>query len=246
MYAREVFHTQNRRFALGFTIRGLMKRLWQFDRSGSSGPSSFDMDQDGLQFVHVMLGFYLMNDEQLGLDPTIQQSDGRRYVEITSGDLTQSDKIERLNLQRTLKSWLLLAERQFVGKHIAMETNRRNLSSLKIRSGSKPILEKSTKSYKKPFWKHLSGIQTIRKRGSRRKCRGVCSQDTKTAEYVTASKTLILEHAAVKLPQRSSQEEPWPPCGSPITHPALPNRPTFHHHRRPSVSFVLPPDSASD
>ena len=32
-----------------------------------------------------------------------------------------------------------------------------------------------------------------------------------------------------------------------LTHPASPNRPSFHgSHRHPSVSFVLPPDSASD
>lgn len=63
-----------------------MMRLWHFDRSGSSGSSSFDINLDGLKFVRVMLGYHLMNDEQLGLDLTIQQSDGQRYVEITRDD----------------------------------------------------------------------------------------------------------------------------------------------------------------
>ncbi|MCJ1473154.1 hypothetical protein MMC13_001805 [Lambiella insularis] len=92
-YAREVFRSQDRRFVLGFTLCGSIMRLWQFDRSGSSGSFSFDTNRDGLRFVHVMLGFYLMNDEQLGLDPTIQPSDGKRYVEIT-----RSDQVERLIL----------------------------------------------------------------------------------------------------------------------------------------------------
>ena len=33
-----------------------------------------------------MLGYHLMIDKQLGLDPTIQQFDGQRYVEITRDD----------------------------------------------------------------------------------------------------------------------------------------------------------------
>lgn len=58
-------------------------RLWHFDRLGSSGSSSFDINQDGLTFTRVMLGYYLMTDGQLGLDPTIRGPEGQRYVEIT-------------------------------------------------------------------------------------------------------------------------------------------------------------------
>lgn len=92
-YAREVFRTQDRRFVLGFTLCGSMMRLWHFDRSGSSGSSSFDINQNGFKFIRVMLGYHLMNDKQLGLDPTIQQLNGQRYLEIT-----RNDKIERLIL----------------------------------------------------------------------------------------------------------------------------------------------------
>ena len=94
-YAREVFRAQDRRFVLGFTLCGSMIRLWQFDRSGSSGSSSFDINEDGSRFVHVMLGYFLMNEKQVGRDPTIQQSDGKRYMEIT-----RDDQIERLFLTR--------------------------------------------------------------------------------------------------------------------------------------------------
>ena len=38
-----------------------------------------------------MLGFYLMNDEQLGLDPTIQQPDGERCLETTRNDQVAND-----------------------------------------------------------------------------------------------------------------------------------------------------------
>jgi len=105
-YVREVFRTQDRRFVLGFTLCGSMMRLWQFDRSGSSGSSSFNINEDGFRFIHVMLGYCLMNDEQLGLDPTIQQSDGKRYLEIT-----RNDKIERLILTEDIKKQAVIVGR---------------------------------------------------------------------------------------------------------------------------------------
>lgn len=90
-YAREVFRTQDWRFVLGFTLFGSRMRLWHFDRSGSCGSSSFDINQDGPTFIRAMLGCCLMTDEQLGLDPTIQGPEGRRYVEIT-----RDGQVERL------------------------------------------------------------------------------------------------------------------------------------------------------
>jgi len=105
-YAREVFRSQDRRFVLGFTLCGSRMRLWHFDRSGSSGSSSFDINEDGLKFVRVMLGYHLMNDKQLGLDPTIQQSDSQRYVEIT-----RDDQIERLILTEEIRKQAVVAGR---------------------------------------------------------------------------------------------------------------------------------------
>lgn len=97
-YAREVFRTQDRRFVLGFTLCGSKMRLWHFDRSGSSGSISFDLNWEGLKFVQVMFGYHLMNEEELGLGPTIQQSDSQRYVEIT-----RDEQIERLVLTEEIK-----------------------------------------------------------------------------------------------------------------------------------------------
>ncbi|PIG86444.1 hypothetical protein AARAC_006461 [Aspergillus arachidicola] len=58
-------------------------RLWEFDRVGAMASSSFDTNKDGLQFVSVMLGFLMMNDEQLGYDPNIiSTSDGKSYIKI--------------------------------------------------------------------------------------------------------------------------------------------------------------------
>ena len=105
-YVREVFRAQDRRFVLGFTLCGSMMRLWQFDRSGSSGSSSYDIDEAGFRFVQVMLGYFLMNDKQLGFDPTIQQSDGKRYMEIT-----RDDQIERLFLTEEIRKQAAVAGR---------------------------------------------------------------------------------------------------------------------------------------
>lgn len=105
-YAREVFRAQDRRFVLGFTLCGSMMRLWQFDRSGSSGSSSFDINEDGIRFVHVLLGYFLMNDQQLGRDPTIRQSDGKRYIEVT-----RDDQIERLFLTEEIRKQVAVAGR---------------------------------------------------------------------------------------------------------------------------------------
>lgn len=62
-YAREVFRVQGRRFVPGFTLYGLMMRLWQFDRSGSLGSFCFDINEDEFRFVHLILGYFLMNDK---------------------------------------------------------------------------------------------------------------------------------------------------------------------------------------
>ncbi|KAE8400506.1 hypothetical protein BDV37DRAFT_274354 [Aspergillus pseudonomiae] len=84
-YAREVFSSQEtRRFVLGFTLCGPIMRLWEFDRLGAIASSPFDVNKDGLQFVLAILGYFWMNDEQLGFDPSIMTSaDGRRFIEIS-------------------------------------------------------------------------------------------------------------------------------------------------------------------
>ncbi|KAK5999082.1 Glucose N-acetyltransferase 1 [Cladobotryum mycophilum] len=82
-YVREVFRTQDtRRFVLGFTLCGPIMRIWNFDRIGAIGSTKLDVNQDGLQFVSVILGFLCMDREALGFDPTIIKTWDKRYIEI--------------------------------------------------------------------------------------------------------------------------------------------------------------------
>ena len=97
-YAREVFRTQEPRFVLGFTLCGSIMRLWHFDRSGSSESCSFDINDNGFRFIQVILGYHLMNNKQLGLDPTIQHSNGKRFTKIS-----RDDRVERLSLSKEIR-----------------------------------------------------------------------------------------------------------------------------------------------
>lgn len=98
-YVREVLATQDtRRFVLGFTICGSIMRLWEFDRAGGIASAPFNINKDGLQFVSAVLGFLWMNSEQLGFDPTIVESDGIKYMEIT-----RDGQKERLTLDTLMR-----------------------------------------------------------------------------------------------------------------------------------------------
>jgi len=98
-YVREVLAAQDtRRFVLGFTLCGSILRLWEFDRVGGIASAPFDINKDGVRFVSAVLGYLWMNEEQLGFDPTILTSDGKRYIEITRNDQT-----ERLVLDGLIK-----------------------------------------------------------------------------------------------------------------------------------------------
>ncbi|KAJ2906934.1 hypothetical protein MKZ38_009797 [Zalerion maritima] len=82
-YARKVLAAQDtRRYVLGFTLCGTLMRVWEFDRVGGIGSERFDINQDGLRFVTIILGFLWMNEEELGFDPTIMTAKGERFIEI--------------------------------------------------------------------------------------------------------------------------------------------------------------------
>jgi Fungal protein kinase len=98
-YARHVLTAQDtRRFVLGFTLCASIMRLWEFDRLGGIASSPFDIKKEGLQFISAVLGYLWMNEEQLGFDPTILESDDKRFIEIT-----RNDKIERLVIVELIK-----------------------------------------------------------------------------------------------------------------------------------------------
>ncbi|KAL5406572.1 hypothetical protein PMIN04_012011 [Paraphaeosphaeria minitans] len=106
-YAREVFAAQDdRRFVLGFTICGSRMRLWEFDRLGGIASESFDINEDGLQFVSAVLGFLWLNEEQLGFDPTIVTDNDKRYI-----DIERDGCIERLIIDEVIRRTPCIAGR---------------------------------------------------------------------------------------------------------------------------------------
>ena len=105
-YVREVFRARNRRFVLAFSICGSVMRLWHFDRLGNSASQSFNLNEDGYQFVYVMLGYFVMDSEQLGLDPTIGRLNGDEFVEIV-----RTHQNERLILTNVLRKQAVIVGR---------------------------------------------------------------------------------------------------------------------------------------
>lgn len=106
-YARAVLAAQDtRRFVLGFTICGSLMRVWEFDRLGGIASEQFNINEDGLRFVSTILGFLWMNEEQLGFDPTIISSGGKRYIEVI-----RYGRTERLILEELIKRARCIAGR---------------------------------------------------------------------------------------------------------------------------------------
>ncbi|KAI0827237.1 hypothetical protein F5Y06DRAFT_236644 [Hypoxylon sp. FL0890] len=82
-YVREVFAAQDtRRFVLAFTLCGSLMRVWEFDRLGGIASTQFDINKEGLQFVSTILGFLLIEEKNLGFDPTFTTFNNRRCIEI--------------------------------------------------------------------------------------------------------------------------------------------------------------------
>ncbi|KAI0399472.1 hypothetical protein F4802DRAFT_35874 [Xylaria palmicola] len=99
-YVKEVFTAQpTRRFVLAFTLCGDWMRLWEFDRLGGIASEKFNINKDGQRFISAILGFLWMDNEALGFDPTIIQSEHQQYIEIR-----QDTKTERLILDRIIRS----------------------------------------------------------------------------------------------------------------------------------------------
>ena len=98
-YAREIFrHQDSRRFVLGLTLCGSTMRLWEFDRLGATTSQPFDIHENGLMFVTILLGFLWMDDKHLGFDPDLMEVDGQRFVKID-----RDGKEERLIITKTLR-----------------------------------------------------------------------------------------------------------------------------------------------
>lgn len=98
-YAREILrHQDSRRFVLGLTLCGSTMRLWEFDRLGATTSKPFDIHENGLSFVRILLSFLWMNDAQLGFDPDLMEVNGQRFVKIN-----RDGKEERLIITEALR-----------------------------------------------------------------------------------------------------------------------------------------------
>ena len=82
-------------------------RLWEFDRLGATTSEAFDIHQNGLFFVKILLSFLWMNDEQLGFDPGLVEVGSQRFVEVN-----KDGKEERLIITETLRihSWYVAGQ----------------------------------------------------------------------------------------------------------------------------------------
>lgn len=91
----EVFSTQPlRHFVHGFCLFKEDFQLWVFNRSGaySSGPLSLTADKEN--FVRAISSYLLMSDQELGIDSSIQQANGRSFITVSDKDLKESREFE--------------------------------------------------------------------------------------------------------------------------------------------------------
>ncbi|KAI0197040.1 hypothetical protein EV127DRAFT_488422, partial [Xylaria flabelliformis] len=99
-FAKEVLINQDtRRFVLSFTLCGSLMRVWVFDRLGAIASNVFDINEDGQQFVYIILGFLWINKEDLGFDPTVVEKDGQRLITITKNNKTEQFVIDHVILR---------------------------------------------------------------------------------------------------------------------------------------------------
>ncbi|KAI1260709.1 hypothetical protein F5Y18DRAFT_245062 [Xylariaceae sp. FL1019] len=98
-YVKEVFTAQpTRRFVLAFTLCGSWMRLWEFDRLGGMASTKFDIHENGQRLVSTTLGFLWMDNDKLGLDPTIVKVAGQQHLEVQ-----RHGKKERLILDQLIR-----------------------------------------------------------------------------------------------------------------------------------------------
>ena len=96
-YIREVFAAQDSHyFVLDFTLCGSIIWLWEYDWVESITSSPFNINKDGLQFTLVILGFLLINEEQLRFNSTILTSDSKQYIKIVYNNQTKCLILDKL------------------------------------------------------------------------------------------------------------------------------------------------------
>ncbi|KAI1969878.1 hypothetical protein LOZ53_006367 [Ophidiomyces ophidiicola] len=85
-YVREVFIAQpTRRFVHAFAVCGAKMEAWVFDRSGPYSSGIFNIRENMKQFLHVILGYAMMSDEELGLETFMASGlDGKQAITVNA------------------------------------------------------------------------------------------------------------------------------------------------------------------
>jgi hypothetical protein len=95
-HVREVYNSQDtRRFCHGFTLCGEVMRAWRYDRGAIYTAPPFNVNEDGRRFVTVVLGYYLMRDDDLGFDPSIVRDGKKRYILVVRDGVEERFFIEK-------------------------------------------------------------------------------------------------------------------------------------------------------
>jgi hypothetical protein len=94
-HVREVYYSQDtRRFCHGFTLCGEVMRVWRHDRGAICTAPPFNVSEDGRRFVTMVLGYYLMRDDELGFDPSIVRGGKERYIPVVRDGVEERFFIE--------------------------------------------------------------------------------------------------------------------------------------------------------
>ncbi|MCJ1469210.1 hypothetical protein MMC07_007843 [Pseudocyphellaria aurata] len=94
-YVRDVFTVQpNRRFVHAFTLLGTRMELWVFDRSGPYSSGCFNIHEKPEKFIQALVGYTLMNDDELGLNNFIEHDGDDNSITIREYTTEKDIKIQ--------------------------------------------------------------------------------------------------------------------------------------------------------
>ncbi|KAL9596264.1 MAG: hypothetical protein Q9179_004676 [Wetmoreana sp. 5 TL-2023] len=92
-----------------FFLHGTIMELWVFDRSGPYSSGEFDIHEEPEKFIRAIVGYAMMDDEEVGLDTFTELDDTGRFITI-SRDPTGKENRMQLDeapfvKQRAVFSW---------------------------------------------------------------------------------------------------------------------------------------------
>lgn len=68
--------------------------LWVFDRSGPYSSGEFDIHEELEKFIEVIVGYAMMDDEELGLDTFIELNDTGRFITISRDAIGKENRMQ--------------------------------------------------------------------------------------------------------------------------------------------------------